>query len=243
MNLIKLDATTSTNDYLKQLYAIQVVPNFTVVTASQQTSGKGQRGARWESEPAKNLLMSVLVKEVLVAASQVFDLNVAVSVAVVRALQVFKIKKVAIKWPNDIMSESLKIGGILLENNFKSGGEIVSFVGIGLNVNQTNFDSLPHASSLQLQMKQPYAVAALRDEITKQLRLTVAQMRHQHSADLWQQYHQVLFKRHRPMPFENQNGNRFMGIIQEVDHEGKLNVLLDDDTIQRYGLKEIQMLY
>ena len=63
MKLIKLDAIDSTNEFLKGISTQQNTENFTVVTAENQTNGKGQRGAVWNSEVGKNLIMSVLVKD------------------------------------------------------------------------------------------------------------------------------------------------------------------------------------
>lgn len=59
MKLIKLNATDSTNDFLKQLAASQTLENFTVVSTSQQRKGRGQMGSEWISEAGKNLTFSV----------------------------------------------------------------------------------------------------------------------------------------------------------------------------------------
>jgi BirA family biotin operon repressor/biotin-[acetyl-CoA-carboxylase] ligase len=67
---------------------------------------------------------------------------------VFQVLDEMEIPELSIKWPNDIMSDTKKIGGILIENSIKSDGAILSIVGLGLNVNQTNFEDLPKASSL-----------------------------------------------------------------------------------------------
>jgi len=66
MKLIKLDAIDSTNDFLKGMSAKQELENYTVVTAENQTKGKGQMGSVWNSEKYKNLIMSVFVKDLLV---------------------------------------------------------------------------------------------------------------------------------------------------------------------------------
>ncbi|HYD90297.1 MAG TPA: biotin--[acetyl-CoA-carboxylase] ligase, partial [Flavobacterium sp.] len=65
MNIIKLSAIPSTNDYLKGLSATRHVENFTVVVAETQTAGRGQMGATWDAEPGKNLTFSVLIKDLL----------------------------------------------------------------------------------------------------------------------------------------------------------------------------------
>lgn len=243
MNIIKLDATTSTNDYLKQLIASQVVDNFTVVTTVNQTSGKGQMGSVWMSESGKNLTMSVLIKDVLVDVHQIFGLNVAVSTAVVQALKELGIFDVRVKWPNDIMSGNFKLGGILIENNFKSNGEIISIVGIGLNINQSNFHDLPQAASIYTRIKHRYEVDFVRDELLKHIRIAIAKVINKQVEKLWQLYHEYLFKKNVPMTFENTNGNRFMGIIQQVNQNGQLEVLLENDQVQCFDVKEVKMLF
>ena len=60
---------------------------------------------------------------------------------------------------------------------------------------------------------------------------------------LWDFYKAHLFKKGIPMPFELPDGTRFMGIIQDVDTNGRLHVMQEDDTIQHFGVKEIRLLY
>src|SRR3970282_291011 len=143
-----LDAIDSTNEFLKGLSNGQLLENFTVVTAENQTKGKGQMGSVWDSEVGKNLTMSVFIKDSLSDVNQIFKLNVGVVLAVVQALETFNIPNLMVKWPNDIMSYNFKIGGILIENSIKSDGTVHSIVGLGINVNQVNFENLPKASSL-----------------------------------------------------------------------------------------------
>lgn len=243
MNIIKLDATSSTNDYLKRLMTTQVVENFTVVTTENQTSGRGQMGSVWTSEAGKNLTMSLLVKDVLTDTHQIFDLNVAVSVAVIQALKELGIPDVKVKWPNDIMSGTFKLGGILIENSFKSDGEIVSVVGIGLNINQTNFDNLPQASSILNQKNYAYPIDYVRDELLKHLRISMAKIINKEITSLWEFYHQYLFKKDIPMTFEDTFGHRFMGIIQRVNHNGRLEVFLGDDQLRTFDVKEVKLLF
>jgi len=95
MNLIKLDAIDSTNDFLKVLSKKQVVENFTVVVARNQTKGKGQMGSTWDSESGKNLIMSVLIKDVLKDVGEIYHLNVAIALSVVQLLKEFDLYKMA----------------------------------------------------------------------------------------------------------------------------------------------------
>ncbi|WP_338407667.1 biotin--[acetyl-CoA-carboxylase] ligase [uncultured Flavobacterium sp.] len=242
MKLIKLGAIDSTNEFLKGLSSNQVLENFTVVSAENQTNGKGQMGSVWTSEPSTNLIMSVLVKDFLMDTNHLFDVNIAASVAVIQALEILNIPKLSIKWPNDIMSYNKKIGGILIENSIKSDGTIISIVGLGLNVNQTNFENLPKASSLAVTCNTNFDKEKILLKIMEKLEQNI-QSWNQNSVLLWSEYSNKLFKKGIPMLFEDQNKQNFMGIIQGVSSIGKLEVLLEDDLVSEFDIKEIQMLY
>mgnify|MGYP006145156239 FL=1 len=242
MHIIKLSAINSTNDYLKELVAKQVVTNFTIVVAESQLKGKGQMGSVWVSEVGKNLTFSILIKDLIVDVKQLYTLNIVISLAIISVLEQYKIPTVRIKWPNDIMSGNHKIGGILIENSFKSNGEVFSVVGIGLNINQINFESLPNASSLKLKTGQDYPIEELLQELCQSIKQFVLKMNFD-SESIWNLYHQKLFKIGVPMAFEDNNGMKFMGIIQQVSQQGLLNILLENDAVVQFGIKEVKMLY
>ena len=244
MKLIKLDAIDSTNDFLKALSSQDELDNFTVVTAENQTKGKGQMGAKWESESGKNLIMSALVKDFLYDNEQVFNLSLIVSLSVIEALKSLNIPDLSIKWPNDIMSYNKKIGGILIENTIKSDGRIVSVVGLGLNVNQTNFEELPNASSLAVILGHAFDKELLPVLIIEKMQQKIA-LWESKSALFWNDYFETLFRKGVPMPFKNLVSSRqnFMGIIQGVSSVGKIQILLEDDSVSEFDIKEVQMLY
>jgi BirA family biotin operon repressor/biotin-[acetyl-CoA-carboxylase] ligase len=242
MKLIKLDAIDSTNDFLKGLSSNQILENFTVVTAENQTKGKGQMGSVWDSEPSKNLIMSVLVNGFVTDINQIFDINIVVSVSVIQVLNDLNIPELSIKWPNDIMSYHKKIGGILIENSIKSDGSINSIAGLGLNVNQMNFENLPKASSLAVICKATFDKEEILLKIIENLEQNIDLWYH-NSDYFWSYFANKLFKKGIPMPFEDQNLQNFMGIIQGVSPIGKLEILLEDDSISEFDIKEIQMLY
>jgi len=242
MKLIKLDAIDSTNDFLKGLSATEELENYTVVTAENQTKGRGQMGAVWNSEKSKNLIMSVFVKGLLVNTEEIYKLNIATALTLIQVLKTFDIQNLSIKWPNDIMSANFKIAGILIENSFKSDGSISSVIGIGLNVNQTDFEILPKASSMAVIANSSFDKEELVVLIVEQLKMNLALV-NSNPNHLWKEYLEVLFKKGVPMPFKKETGKAFMGIIQGVSETGKLIILLEDDSIVEYGLKEIQMLY
>lgn len=242
MTLIKLDAIHSTNDYLKQLAKEKWLENYTAVMAFEQTKGRGQMGAEWVSEPGKNLTISVLVKDIPLAMVSIYDFNVAVALSAVTLLEWNAIQKVNVKWPNDIMADNKKVGGILIENTFKSDGTFTAIVGFGLNLNQTDFAHLSQANSLTNITHQIYDLEAMAEGFTESLKQQFVLLP-ENFDEAWQQYNDSLFKRGKPVAFELPEGTRFMGIIQKVTREGKLAVLLNDDSVVHYGLKEVKLLY
>ncbi len=238
--VVKLDATPSTNDFLKELAAQNELENFTAVTAKSQTNGRGQMGATWQAEAGKNLTMSVFVRNAVQSYGQLPDLSIAVAMSV---FDVFapKVPKASVKWPNDIMSDNFKIGGILIENSLASD-EIRSIIGIGINVNQTDFAGLPKASSIKVVSGLEYDVDAFAVELIDSLQLRIKGLS-QSREQLWTEYQSVLFRKGVPMAFEDQQKRRFMGIITGVAQDGRIEVRLEDDSLQLFGIREIAMLY
>jgi len=243
MSIIKLDAIDSTNDFLKELARNQSLENFTAVVTRAQHRGRGQMGTQWVSEPDKNLIMSVLLKDFPLKIEDVFVLNALVSVAVIEAIHSLEIPNLSVKWPNDIMSESKKIGGILVENSLKTDTTITSVIGLGLNVNQLQFHQLPHASSLRIQSGKEFEIDDVMLQVLGQIKLLYRLILEGMYDDLWERYHNHLFRKGIPSVFEDVSKKRFMGIIERVNPQGKLEVRLENDTLASYFLKEIQMIY
>ena len=242
MKLIKLDAIDSTNEFLKGLSSKQKLENFTVVTAENQIKGKGQMGSVWSSEAGKNLIMSVFIKDSISDVNQIYSLNIAIALAVIQSLETFNIPNLSIKWPNDIMSYNFKIGGLLIENSIKSDGTLSSIVGLGLNINQTNFDNLPKASSIAKICDTSFNKNEVLFSIVEKIKQNIVELQ-KDSNSMWEKYIYLLFKKGIPMPFKDNLNHNFMGIIQGVSNSGNLQVLLEDDSVSEYSLKEIQMLY
>lgn len=243
MHIIKLNAIDSTNTYLKELAAKQMVQNFTVVVADNQTNGRGQRGSNWEVETGKNLTFSVLIKNVLLNFEEVFNLNVVVAVSIFQTLSDLKIPEISIKWANDILAEKKKICGVLIENQFKSNAEILSIIGIGLNVNQESFVNLPQASSIKNITGKEWSKDEILLAFLTKFQSNINRYQNEGSAYFWQIYHENLFKKDIPVAFEDSNSNRFMGIIKKVMPNGLLQIELEDDSLQLFDIKEVKMLY
>jgi BirA family biotin operon repressor/biotin-[acetyl-CoA-carboxylase] ligase len=242
MILIKLDAIDSTNEYLKLLSRQETVENFTVVTAENQVNGRGQMGTVWNSEASKNLIMSVMISDFVTNVNVLFTINILVSVSVVQALQDFQIPELSIKWPNDIMSRNKKIAGILIENTIKYDGKINSIVGLGLNVNQTNFENLPNASSLALICGNTLNRESILLKIVDTLKLNISKWSTD-SDQITVQYTENIFKKGVSMMFIDKNQNKFSGVIRSVSPLGQLEIIIQDGSVAKYDIKEIQMIY
>ena len=243
MKIIKLDATDSTNDFLMGLVRSHNVDNFTVVYAKNQTKGKGQMGAKWQSEEGKNLTISVLVKDLIENVTQIYVLNIAIALAILEVLKTYKIPNLTIKWPNDIMAGSKKIGGILIENCIKSDKKIESIVGIGLNANQINFIGLPSATSMAVLLNKEINLEQIISQIVAEIKINYQIILDKMYDDLWQMYHQNLFKINVIMPFENSKNLLFMAVVKGVSKIGQLELLTDSGEVKVFDVKEIKMLF
>ena len=141
------------------------------------------------------------------------------------------------------MADNKKICGVLIENSIQQKGEIFSVIGIGLNVNQENFKNLPNVTSLKALDKNDFDLDRILNILLENLQQNISLIRSNKSELLWNKYLKKLFKKEIPTTFEDENQQKFMGIIKSVSSTGQLQVMLEDDSIKNYGNKEIKMLY
>ncbi len=240
MRVVKLDAIPSTNDFLKELSRDQPLANFTVVTAEAQTNGKGQRGTLWSSEAGKNLTISIYVNETAHFAHGIFSMNVAVAMAIFETLKKFEVPNITVKWPNDIMAENKKLGGILIENLLRTDGTFSSIIGIGLNINQTDFAALPLATSLANHTKITVDKEEILNTVLTELQWSLSAQADQDK--IWEEYRKHLYRLNVESHFELPNGQQFIGNINNVNYLGQLVVLVNGKQ-QTFSLKEIKLLY
>lgn len=145
---ISLKKVDSTNVFLKNLSEKQPINEGFAVIAAEQTSGSGQRGKSWYSQRDKNLLCSVFLKPVFLSPDNAYLLNMICCLAVTDWLAEQDISA-KIKWPNDIYIGDQKCAGILIENRINASNVAQSIIGLGLNLNQTEFsnEALQNATS------------------------------------------------------------------------------------------------
>lgn len=154
-DIIWFKSVDSTNDEAKR--RLHSIDNLSVLSALSQSAGRGQRGNSWKSSPGENLTFSIVLKygetgfHSLPAENSFVIIEIA-ALSVIRLLQNHDIKA-EIKWPNDIYVGQKKICGMLVENVLSTAGMKSSIVGIGLNINQIEFDpTLPNPTSMLLEV-------------------------------------------------------------------------------------------
>ena len=242
MNIIKLDAIDSTNNYLKKIILNEGVNDYTVVTAKFQTQGKGQLGTEWESEHSKNLICSVYKKEINIKVQDQFVISALVSLALIKTLRKVNLSNMHIKWPNDIMSDNKKICGILIENIVKENYIKDTVIGIGLNVNQTIFNNLPNAASIKNLIGTTCSIDEILKDLVKNIKYCFNELDKSSINSIFEKYEDALFRINKPSTFKNSKGEVFSGYIKGVSRLGKLSVMLEDNLVESYDLKEISIL-
>jgi BirA family biotin operon repressor/biotin-[acetyl-CoA-carboxylase] ligase len=117
-----LERCTSTNDV-----ALSAAPPV-LVAAEEQTAGRGRRGRRWHSAPGTGVTFS-LAKRIARPTRELAAVSLVAGVAVARALHALGARAARLKWPNDVVVDGAKLGGILVES--RDSGHVV--IGIGIN--------------------------------------------------------------------------------------------------------------
>lgn len=242
MKIVKLDAINSTNTFLKDLMRTSVVENYTVVVTENQTNGKGQFDNTWSSEKGKNLTISILCKFSNLNVQHSFYLNCAISLAIYTVVNNY-IKKLKIKWPNDILSSKKKLCGILIENTVSNGKIVNAVIGVGLNVNQESFpDVLPNATSLKMLTGISYDKEVILDELITAIQSQMDLITAEKFSLLKSNYEKVLYRNGEPAMFKNDRYGNFLGKILGITYQGKLVVELENETLEKFDLKEIQFI-
>lgn len=139
MNLITLPVVDSTNSHALRLLDQGLAVEGTVVLAWEQTSGRGQRGSSWDSQPGQGLYFSIILTPPSGTLSLVSVLIKSLALGVIRYFNEQTSCEVAIKWPNDILAGERKICGILMESVIKGDQLSGLVVGIGINLNHAGF--------------------------------------------------------------------------------------------------------
>ena len=222
-----LEETTSTNTVALEMLAKGGSNAFFteggVIFTFNQTAGRGQYGNRWDSEKGENIAMSIILKPHFLQARQQFHLNKAIALAVHDVFTVYT-EGVSVKWANDIFIKNKKVAGILIQNTLSGTRIESSVIGIGINVNQTNFKELPNATSLKLETHKMFDLFKIVEHICQSLEKRYLQLKSGHFEKLDAEYLSKLYRFNEIALFQYPNGAYFQGKIVGISEVGKLVV-------------------
>ena len=253
-DIIWLESIDSTNEECRR--RISDIDNLSVVSALSQTSGRGQRGNTWSSAEGENLTFSIVLKfpESVTAASlepvQAYDqfvLSEIASLSVVDLLAEHGIQA-RIKWPNDIYVGDKKICGMLIENSLLGEWIQHSIIGIGLNVNQRNFDiTLPNPTSMALSQEETdtFDIHTLLEEFMKIFHAYLDRYCHIRGgySRLRQMYLSHLWRKDEPTEFiDNSSSSRFRGVIRDLSDLGHIIIETNEGKLREFAFKEISFI-
>ncbi|MCC8145897.1 MAG: biotin--[acetyl-CoA-carboxylase] ligase [Bacteroidales bacterium] len=242
MNIIKIDSTSSTNIYLKELSQKQEVEELTVVQAYSQTAGRGQSGTSWEAEPGKNITCSILFYPSFLPLKKHFLLSEVIALGVKEVLEEF-VQPVCVKWPNDVYINDKKITGILIENELIGQEILKSIVGIGVNINQEIFTS---NAQNPVSLKQLTGIETDLDLFLKRMMKRISYwydlLKKGSYSFISRSYNDTLYRKSGFYRYQDRNG-QFMAEILEVKDSGLFFLRTDKGEERSYSFKEISFIY
>jgi BirA family biotin operon repressor/biotin-[acetyl-CoA-carboxylase] ligase len=235
------EKVTSTNTLAASMIRETRPQEGTIITASFQEGGRGLGANRWESEPGKNLLMSVILYPVMVCPGDQFIISQCVSLAV-RDVVSMHTQDVSIKWPNDIYVSNDKIAGILIEHSIMGDTLESTVAGIGLNINQTVFTGeTVNPVSLCMLTGKSYDINAIASELITFLDSRYKMVTTGKIRQLEEEYHDALFRRGEWHRYTDSRGE-FEGKIDSVAPDGILTVFDRNGESGKYAFKEIDYI-
>lgn len=236
---IILPQVDSTNNYaMRQIQAGLAIHGITWF-ACEQTAGKGQRGKSWLTTPNQNIMLSTVVQPGLLPAQQ-FGLSATVALACYDFYKNYAGDETRIKWPNDLYWRDRKAGGILIENVFRGADWLYAVAGIGININQVQFDaSLPNPVSLKQITGKDFDAVELATELCRALELRYQALVTGGADSIMETYRKVLYRMNEPVTLKKGN-ILFETTICGVSDSGRL---LTKDVIEReFDFGEVEMI-
>jgi BirA family biotin operon repressor/biotin-[acetyl-CoA-carboxylase] ligase len=240
--IVALPLVDSTNNYLRnELSKSAPLPEGTVILADHQFAGRGQVNNTWDTEPGKNLTFTILLNPAFLVPDNQFILNKAISIGINDALSHIIGNGVKIKWPNDIYVGDCKLGGILIENIIQGSIWKHAIVGIGLNVNQTNFaPHLKNATSLKKILHKDYEISVLLEAICKNIETQYLQLKAKKIDKINQQYLNRMYRLGEEHLFRTK-GIEKPGKIIDVNEHGLLHIKFAGHD-NSFSFKEIEFV-
>ena len=223
------DSLLSTMNEAMRL-GIKDAPEGSLVLAETQTKGRGRLGRVWFSPKHKGIYMSLILRpKILPQEASILTLLTAVSVC--EAIKKVSAIDARIKWPNDIIIQNKKLGGILTESNIETDRINFMIIGIGLNVNNDKKTLIAQATSLKEQKKESVNRIELLRGLLRQLEADYLLFQHKGPVsilDRWREYNITLGRR---VKVYTQN-KHYEGQAIDVDSDGAL-IIRDDSGLNQ----------
>jgi len=239
--IIRLETVDSTNNYAANLLKLSSVPEGTVITALEQTEGRGQRGAKWISAKDENLLCSVILYPVSIKPENQFLISQTIALAVREFVEEAVERDAYIKWPNDIIVGDRKVAGILIETNWSENKAQSCIVGIGINVNQKKMNA-PNAQALSEIVGHFFALETCLQNLLKKVERYYLKLLKQDAVAIRKLYQSYLYRLHQNAKYVYQ-GETIEAMILGVELSGKLRLKNANGQEFLCDIKEIAMVW
>lgn len=206
--------------------------------AHEQTAGKGQRGKGWETQPGKNIAMSIVFQPEFLDTRQQFYLSATIALVCFEFFSGYAGDETKIKWPNDLFWRDRKAGGVLIENVFHGKKWKWAIVGIGININQVNFDkAVKNPVSLKQITGKEFDTVALAKELYALLMKKIPELSVKSFDKILEEYNTHLYKLNKNVLLKKEN-TIFETVIKAVSAEGKL--LTVDAADREFDFGEVE---
>ncbi len=236
--IYRIAETASTNDDAKS----PCYREGDIVWAERQTAGRGQRGHSWSSAEGENLTFSVVLEPLFLSVGEQFRLLQAVALALCDTFAAYGIGT-RIKWTNDIYAGDSKLVGILIEHAYAGSKLARTVVGIGINVNQTEFPpELPNPTSMALCTGGRFDRGQVLDTFVGRLSARYGALRAGEYGALERDYTALMYRLGERHTYALPDGSRFEGIIRGVLPAGDLLVEQGEGEVRKYLFKEIEFV-
>lgn len=246
-HIFPFDTVTSTNDVAMSDTARY--GHGSIVTARQQTAGRGQRGNRWVTASGENLLFSLVLEPTHIRVEEQFLISEMAALAASDAIRAVSGGSVPcrIKWPNDLYVGDRKIGGILIEHALHSEFLSRSVLGIGINVAQREFDpALPNPTSLAREMTTDKVPLPAPEQVLEAFCTAFPFRYGQPAGELHADFMARLWRGDgEPHRYRDAaSGEVFEALIADVEPlTGEMTLRLPNGTERRYWFKEVEALF
>ncbi|MCD6011532.1 MAG: biotin--[acetyl-CoA-carboxylase] ligase [Flavipsychrobacter sp.] len=239
--IIEHNTIDSTNNYAMLLIDANKAQHGLTITAQSQEGGKGQRGKIWIDSPGESLLMSIIVNPKQAIREQ-FAFNAAVSVAIAKVLQnAYKNWNIRIKWPNDIIINDKKAGGVLIENVLRGNQWAYSIIGIGMNIKQEHMPpELPSATSLKIASGIDFDIRQLTTDIHDAIMYMVNYPASGPAS--MKLYNEYLYKRGCRQVFRD-NKYTWVATIVDAHADGTLELRYEDGSVTYLHHGQVQWVW